>query len=107
MTEAQPLVRGMTWEEMKEGAAFRTACRTVTETDLMSFVHLGGFNEPLFYDARHAAEDYGAARLIRQVEAHAALGAPELGEKILADLEAFLGGDAPADDVTLIVVKVL
>ena len=41
------------------------------------------------------------------MEAHAALGAPELGEKILEDLEAFLGGDAPADDVTLIVVKVL
>ncbi|MEU6750039.1 MaoC family dehydratase N-terminal domain-containing protein [Spirillospora sp. NPDC046719] len=61
---AEPLVHGMTWEDMKAGSAFRTACRTVTETDLMSFVHLGGFNEPLFYDARHAAEGGYSGRLI-------------------------------------------
>ncbi|MFC5747863.1 MaoC family dehydratase [Actinomadura rugatobispora] len=61
---AEPLVRGMTWEDMEEGAAFRTASRTVTETDLMSFVHLGGFNEPLFYDARHASEGGYTGRLI-------------------------------------------
>ncbi|WP_433472319.1 MaoC family dehydratase [Spirillospora sp. CA-142024] len=61
---AEPLVRGMTWEDMKEGAAFRTAARTVTETDLMSFVHLGGFNEPLFYDARHASEGGYTGRLL-------------------------------------------
>ncbi len=43
----------------------------------------------------------------RGLETHAALAAPELGERLLADLEAFLGDESPADDVTLIVVKVL
>jgi len=33
--------------------------------------------------------------------------ARELGERLLADLEGFLEEEAPADDVTLIVVKVL
>lgn len=60
----RPLAQGMTWEDMKTGSVFRTAHRTVTETDLMSFIHLGGFNEPLFYDARHAAEGGYTGRLI-------------------------------------------
>ena len=38
------------------GTRFRTASRTVTETDLVSFLNLAGFTEPLFLDARHAAE---------------------------------------------------
>ena len=54
-SEVPLLAHGLTWEDMKTGSVFRTAARTVTETDLMAFVHLGGFNEPLFYDARHAA----------------------------------------------------
>jgi len=58
------LANGLTWEDMAAGSAFRTASRTVTETDLISFVHLGGFNEPLFYDARHAAEGGYTGRLI-------------------------------------------
>ena len=58
-------------------------------------------------EARQHHEDYGPERLQRGLEAHAALAAPELGERLLADLEAFLGSDSPADDVTLIVVKVL
>lgn len=62
--EVPYLVHGLTWEEMKAGFVFRTATRTVTEADLMSFVHLGGFNEPLFYDAGHAAAGGYAGRLI-------------------------------------------
>lgn len=62
--EVPLLAQGMTWEDMAAGSAFRTASRTVTETDLISFVHLGGFNEPLFYDARHAAAGGYAGRLI-------------------------------------------
>jgi phosphoserine phosphatase RsbU/P len=84
-----------------DGSTYEEAAVNLASGDVFVF-HTDGLSE-----ARHAGEDYGTARLIRQVEAHAALGAPELGEKILADLEAFLGGDAPADDVTLIVVKVL
>jgi acyl dehydratase len=53
--DVEPLVKGLTFEEMVVGSRFRTAYRTVTETDLVNFVTLFGFNEPLFWDARHAA----------------------------------------------------
>ncbi|HEX9188260.1 MAG TPA: hypothetical protein VGB87_14370 [Vicinamibacteria bacterium] len=46
-------------------------------------------------------------RLLRGLEEHAALDATALGESLLADLEAYLGGETPADDVTLVVVKIL
>jgi sigma-B regulation protein RsbU (phosphoserine phosphatase) len=58
-------------------------------------------------DARRGAEEYGLARLQRLVEAERALAAPRLGERILEDLAAFLGDAMPADDVTLVVVKIL
>jgi acyl dehydratase len=62
--DAPPLVRGMTWEEMTVGSRFRTASRTITESDLVAFVTLCGFNEPLFWDARHAATAGYAGRLV-------------------------------------------
>jgi acyl dehydratase len=55
MSDAPPLIRGSTYEEMTVGSRFRTASRTVTETDLVNFITLFGFNEPLFWDASHAA----------------------------------------------------
>jgi acyl dehydratase len=58
------LLRGQTWEEMAVGSAFRTAARTVTEADLVSFITLFGFNEPLFWDARHAAGAGYEGRLV-------------------------------------------
>jgi serine phosphatase RsbU (regulator of sigma subunit) len=33
--------------------------------------------------------------------------ATEIGERLIADLERFLGDETPHDDVTLIVVKIL
>lgn len=62
--DVEPLVRGKTWEEMTAGSSFKTAKRTVTEADLMTFINLGGFNEPLFYDASHAAAGGYAGRLV-------------------------------------------
>jgi acyl dehydratase len=62
--DATPAIRGKTWEEMTVGSTFRTATRTVTESDLTTFVNLCGFNEPLFYDARHAAEGGYRGRLV-------------------------------------------
>ena len=56
--------QGLTWEEMTAGSSFRTAARTVTEPDLVTFVNLGGFNEPLFYDASHAAAGGYTGRLV-------------------------------------------
>jgi acyl dehydratase len=64
MPEAEPLVRGKTWEEMQVGSRFRTASRTITETDLVNFITLFGFNEPLFWDAQHAATAGFKGRLV-------------------------------------------
>ncbi len=55
MIDAPPLIHGSTYEDMVVGNRFRTAHRTITETDLVNFITLFGFNEPLFWDARHAA----------------------------------------------------
>ncbi|MFI5953170.1 MaoC family dehydratase N-terminal domain-containing protein [Cryptosporangium sp. NPDC051539] len=63
-SEVEPLVQGRTWEQMPAGSAFRTAKRTVTEADLVQFITWGGFNEPLFYDASHAAAGGYTGRLI-------------------------------------------
>lgn len=64
MSEIPRCVRGKTWEEMEVGSSFRTADRTVTETDLVNFITLFGFNEPLFWDARHAATAGYSGRLV-------------------------------------------
>ena len=61
--ETQELHPGLTWEQMAELKPFRTASRTVTEADLVTFVQWGGFNEPLFYDASHASGDGYSGRL--------------------------------------------
>jgi acyl dehydratase len=62
---AAPLLgHGMTWEETPAGTTFRTSRRTVTEADLMSFIGLCGFTEPLFTDASHAAEGNYTGRLV-------------------------------------------
>jgi acyl dehydratase len=62
--EAALLVSGATWDQMEEGSAFRTASRTVTETDLVNFITLCGFTEPLFWDAREAAAAGYSGRLV-------------------------------------------
>jgi acyl dehydratase len=62
--DAPPLVRGQTWEEMTVGSRFRTAGRTVTESDLINFITVVGINEPLFLDERHAAEGSYEGRLV-------------------------------------------
>jgi sigma-B regulation protein RsbU (phosphoserine phosphatase) len=58
-------------------------------------------------DATHEGEEYGVARLRTQVEAHAGRHAGHLGRRVLGDLDAFVSGAAPADDVTFVVVKIL
>src|SRR3954468_5754154 len=63
-TEAPLLVKGLTYEEMPVGQVFRTARRTITETDLVNFITWGGFNEPLFWDASHAADGGYTGRLV-------------------------------------------
>ena len=58
-------------------------------------------------EAWNGTEEYEIARLTREVEEHAGLSAPLIGERILEDLNRFLGHTPPPDDVTLVVVKVL
>jgi serine phosphatase RsbU (regulator of sigma subunit) len=66
----------------------------------------------LFYtdgvvEALRGKEEFGPERLVRGLETHSALPAPALGERLLADLEAFVGGETTADDVTMIAVKIM
>ena len=46
---------GLDFEGHKVGAVYRTLARTVSETDIVSFVNLCGFVEPLFYDMEYVA----------------------------------------------------
>jgi acyl dehydratase len=80
-----PAIHGHTWEEMTVGSSFRTAARTVTESDLTAFVNLCGFNEPLFYDERHAAEGGYAGRLVPGAMVYA------LGEGLVIQTHSFAG----------------
>lgn len=52
------LVKGKTWEEMPLGWSFRTAARSITEADLINFITMFGFIEPLFWD-ESSAESMG------------------------------------------------
>jgi acyl dehydratase len=45
--------RGLTFEEHAVGATFTTLARTVSETDIVTFVNLCGFTEPLFMDMEY------------------------------------------------------
>jgi acyl dehydratase len=59
-TETAPLLgRGLTWQELPVGKAFRTSTRTVTETDLITFITWAGIVNPLFTDARFSQDVEG------------------------------------------------
>jgi acyl dehydratase len=48
---------GLNFEAHAIGATYRTLGRTVSETDIVNFVNLGGFNEPLFMDMEFVARE--------------------------------------------------
>jgi acyl dehydratase len=48
---------GLDFEAHEVGAVYRTLGRTVSETDIVNFVNLGGFNEPLFMDMEFVARE--------------------------------------------------
>ena len=58
-------------------------------------------------DARRGAEEYGTGRLADVVKRFSALPAPDLGDRIVENVEEFMGDADRVDDITLIVVKVL
>jgi len=51
------LGQGLTWEESSIGAVYRTLARTVSEADIVNFVNLCGFVEPLFMDMEYVARE--------------------------------------------------
>jgi sigma-B regulation protein RsbU (phosphoserine phosphatase) len=57
-------------------------------------------------EAWNGEEEYGTLRLQEQVERHAGLSAPLLGEQLIADVDRFVSGRPLRDDLTLVVVKV-
>ena len=48
---------GLTYEAHAVGATYRTLGRTVSETDIVTFVNLCGFTEPLFMDMEYVARE--------------------------------------------------
>jgi acyl dehydratase len=48
---------GVNFEEHAIGAVYRTLGRTVSETDIVNFVNLCGFTEPLFYDMEYVKRE--------------------------------------------------
>jgi len=51
------LGEGLTFEAHHVGAVHRTLARTVSETDIVNFVNLCGFTEPLFMDMEYVARE--------------------------------------------------
>ena len=48
---------GLYFDDYKIGATYQTLGRTVSETDIVNFVNLGGFVEPLFMDMEYVAKE--------------------------------------------------
>lgn len=54
--------QGLTFEEHEPGARYRTLGRTVSQTDIVNFVNLCGFTEPLFMDMEYVRKESVFAR---------------------------------------------
>ena len=48
---------GLTYDEHEVGAVYRTLRRTVSEADIVTFVNLCGFVEPLFMDMEYVRRE--------------------------------------------------
>ena len=46
-------MHGTYWDDYEVGAHYTTLARTISETDIVNFVNLGGFPEPLFMDMEY------------------------------------------------------
>ena len=51
------MIEGKHFEELSVGDKFKTARRTITETDVIQFVTLVGFIEPLFLDIEYIEKE--------------------------------------------------
>lgn len=59
-----PYMQGLRFEDFKVGSIFKTASRTITESDLVIFIGMAGLNEPLFLDADGARAAGYQGRLV-------------------------------------------
>lgn len=84
-----------------DGASYEDASLELAAGDVFVFYTDG------LVEARAGGEEYGERRLLEAVAEHAGLEATALGERLLSRLDGFLGSAAAADDISLIVVKVL
>jgi acyl dehydratase len=48
---------GTYFDDYAVGARYATLARTISETDIVSFVNLGGFTEPLFMDMEYVKKE--------------------------------------------------
>jgi acyl dehydratase len=48
---------GIFFDDYKVGASYKTNARTISETDIVNFVNLGGFTEPLFMDMEYVKKE--------------------------------------------------
>ena len=82
-----------------DGSTYEEKTLEVAAGDVLVF-YTDGVTE-----AWNGTEQYGRDRLVREVEAHAGLSAGKIGARILSEVGQFEGTGSPADDVTLVVVK--
>jgi hypothetical protein len=73
--------------------------------DLLPGEALVAYSDGLVEATNAADEEFGLERLERSVARLRAVPVPVWGKEMLAELEAFLGGGKPADDVSLLVVR--
>jgi acyl dehydratase len=48
---------GIFFDDYTVGATYKTNARTISETDIVNFVNLGGFTEPLFMDMEYVKKE--------------------------------------------------
>jgi acyl dehydratase len=107
--DAPFLTRGLAWDELPTGFRFRTSSRTVTETDLVTFVNWAGITEPLFQvDTASEAAGYKgrlvpgmvaycfAEGLIVQTGAHHNTGMAFLGAELRQKGPVYVGDTVEA-----------
>jgi sigma-B regulation protein RsbU (phosphoserine phosphatase) len=64
------------------------------------------FTDGITEAMNHASDLFGEARLSRIVQEHGHLPSGELRERILREIEAFVGGADQHDDMTMILIKI-
>jgi len=83
-----------------DGATYEERMVPLAAGDVVVF-----YTDGLTEAHRADGEDYGPARLAVQLEAAGSGTAAEIGERILSDVDLFLGEASRTDDLTLVVVK--